>query len=70
MAPVLGEDILEEEMDEAKRQQMRNVIIIAAIVTFLCLLAVVISCVQKHTNQVTEGLRGENGTQIYRKIDE
>ena len=70
MEPALGEDIIDVEMDEAKRQQMRNVIVITVIVTFLCLLAVIISCIQKHTNQVSDTMRGDNGPQIYRKMDE
>ena len=66
MEPTLGEDILDIE-DEAKRQQMRNVIVIAIIVAFLCLLAVIISCVQKHTHSGNDV--NPNGPQIYRKID-
>ena len=50
MEPALGEDILEAEMDEAKRQQVRNVIVIAVVIAFLSLLAIIISCVQKHTS--------------------
>ena len=56
MEPALGEDIIDAEMDQAKRAQMINVIIIGVVVAFLCLLAVVVSCVQRHSNRVDENL--------------
>ena len=56
MEPVLGEDVLDAEMDQARRAQMINVIIIGVVVSFLCLLAVVVSCVQRHTNRVDENI--------------
>ena len=56
MEPALGEDIIESEIDQTKRAQMINVIIISVVVSFLCLLAIVVSCVQRHTNRVDENL--------------
>ena len=46
---------------------MVNVIIIGIVVSFLCLLAIVISCVQRHTNTSDEQL-ARPGEQTYDKL--
>ena len=47
---------------------MMNVIVIGVVVSFLCLLAVIISCIQRHTNRVDGRIHNGQTQVMYDKL--